>query len=260
MANKSSYNKAPNNKTANYKNKGKKVYQQKKKTMGFDLTDPESRIAFWVFIVMAVILSALLIAGFALGFSRCGTPEIPEEDESAPPAVSEKEYADIDDIIALFENPALTESEYNYSNEVFRLSYDPETLAVTDRFGENGSVTVSGENEKTVGLTVTYIPGAEGTDPSAYLDKYVEKMCEKYADYSITPEQGTNAEYEGAKTSQRAFTIYLSEYPVRVAAKMSVRGDKAYVAQMTLGGEQTGDEIRALIDTYYSVGFSDTEQ
>ena len=77
------------NKSSGGKGKGKRS----RKMLGFDMSDTESRIAFWAFIVVSVLMLALLIAGFGLGISRCVSGGEAPENETG-------EVMQVDDLVS----------------------------------------------------------------------------------------------------------------------------------------------------------------
>ena len=230
--------------------KKKKGLLGKKKILGFDLNDQESRIYFYIFAVIAALVLILLVCGFALGISRCGTPDVPEDDATA--SVADVAYIDIADAAAAFDSAdKAQEFAYNYSNDVFKLAYDPAKLTINDTYDAQGAISVSDDNGAVTKLTVTKLAAAN--DAAAYADALNAVMAQYGEITEVIAVSDTDA--DDADSVERVYNIKLAGYEARAAVRMSVRDGNALLSQLIVGGKQDAETIKALTEAFYSVSF-----
>ena len=237
------------------KNNGKKKKGliNKKKVFGFDLNDKESRIYFDIFAVLAALMLILLIVGFVLGFSKCGSPEIPEETDVAS-AADVISYTDIADVTAAFDSAdKAQEFAYNYSNDVFKAAYDPEKLSLQDTYDAQGTISISDNNAKATRLTVTKLAASDDTAAAAYLER-LDTIMAQYGEISdVIAVSNTDA---NGGAAERIYNIKMPNYTARAAVRMSIKDGTALLSQLIVGGEQDAETIKALTEAYYSVSFN----
>ncbi len=144
-------------------------------------------------------------------------------------------------------------TDYNYSNDMFKLCYDKDSASISDQYEESSAVLISGGNNTVTGVSFQYRGGLFDCDTVAELADYVNGLKDFVEVRDIQSSHRTEDDVDIAECT---YKMIIGEYEYLSYAKLMIKGGDSIMVNMNSDDTVSEDTLRSIASAYYSVRFS----